>query len=120
MNVGRFLTEVTATDGGPLRFDSHNKSFYAVLETQGVEIEQQADVIAAHAKIGQNLCFMNRQKPFYGLDLDDQLPRNDDVRTEASIHCNAFIDNWHINLPLEFNAGLLEFEAVLAPTADAA
>ena len=111
MTAGRVHTEITAVGGGPLRGILHHEASYAVLEQRGIEIEQQADVIAAHAEIGQKLCFMDRQQFIDGLDLEDKFPLNDDIGAEASIHCNFFIDDGYIDLPLKCDARPLEFVA---------
>jgi hypothetical protein len=113
MNVEEegFHTEITVADGGALRFNSHDKSLYAILEAQCIEVEQEPDVITAHAEICQNLRFMNRQELLHGLDLDDQLPRNDDIGAETGIQGNPFIDDRHVDLPFKLDTCLLEFEA---------
>jgi hypothetical protein len=111
MKQGRFRTEKDEIGGGPPRRYSRDEASKAVLQAQGVEIEQKPDVIAAHLEIGENLRLMDRQELFDGFDLKKQFLRDDDVRTKARIKSDALIDHRYGDLPRISNPGLLEFEA---------
>ncbi len=98
---------------GPLSdsLPSHHETADAILEAQGVEIEQQSNSAAAHSEIGQDLSFMDRQQSVDRLDLEDQFACNDNVGTESRFQRHALIDHWHRELPFKVDSGLLQFEA---------
>jgi hypothetical protein len=83
----------------------------AVGERNGVEIDQQADAATGQAQIGQQLCFVDRQQVFDGLEFEQYLVIHDDVRDIAAIEYGFAIVNRDSCLALERHLGLGQFIA---------
>ena len=76
--------------------------------TPSIEIHDKADPKSAHAQVGEQLRFMNRQDGRNRLDLKDDLTRDNDVSPEPFPYTRVLVDDRNSNLPLEWNTGLAQ------------
>jgi hypothetical protein len=60
---------------------SHDDSLQAVPQHRYVEVHEQSDRKFRHVQVAENLGVVKRNQVFYGLDLQDQAPVDDDVQT---------------------------------------
>lgn len=82
----------------------------AILQSDGIEIQQQSHLAAAHPQIGEKLRFVRWHQPFNRLDLNDQVVRDKQVGAEARAQAEAVINNRHRRLTSERDSSLLQFE----------
>jgi len=108
-----FNTETTKNHGAA-RSILDDKSPQAVLQQPGMEIEQQAEAQAAHAKVGQDLSVMRRQDIRNSFDFNDQLPIHKNVGAEPFVELDAFVGHRNSGLPFEGNSRLLQLMAEAA------
>jgi hypothetical protein len=73
-------------------------SLQAVFQDRDLEVDEEADGEAGEFEIGHELGFMDRQKLFYGLQLDDDSLLDEQVDPVAAIEGNRFVLNGKIDL----------------------
>jgi hypothetical protein len=83
---------------------SQDYAFDAVLQYRDAEVDQQAHPHFRKAEICEELGFVDRQKFLNSFQLDDQLPRKEQVHAEINVQVQTFIDDWERLLGLVVDA----------------
>src|SRR6185312_12994490 len=81
-----FTTEEVRGARGATEASLDDEASEAVHQATGVEVQQQADANAAHAKVGQQLRFVCRDDCGHGFDFDNDSVVHNDVGTKALLH----------------------------------
>jgi hypothetical protein len=82
----------------------------AILQPEGIEVEQQGDLAGAHAEVGQRLRLMRRKQAVNSLDFHDQLSGNEQVSPKPRFKAYAAVDHRDGHLTPEGDACLLQLE----------
>ena len=71
---------------------SGNEAPQAFLERHAVEVDEQADLAAAEAKVGERLCFMHWQDAIDRLELEQHPLIDNDVGKVALVEADVLVD----------------------------
>src|ERR1044071_1525697 len=81
----------------------------AIFQANGSEVEQQSDLVAAKAQIGENLLGMYRCEFFDGFQFHDDSSLDEQVGTKALFKNHFIITNRNRDLPFHAQSSLPQF-----------
>ena len=86
-------------------------TFQPVLQDWHVEVDQQCLLCARQPHVGENLCLVNWQQTFDGLQLDDQPVFANQIDSKSDREIGALVFQGQRHLPFEAHSGEVEFLA---------
>ena len=88
-----------------------NEPPHPVLQPNGIEVQQQSHLTAAHPQVRQQLRFMRRHQPFDRLDLNNKVIGNQEVSAKPRVEEDVTIPDRNCRLAPKRNASQFQLKA---------